>query len=143
MNEDKNTQLFMALVYSLQMQTMIHLGKIQNPGTGEIEENLDAAQATIDMLDMLNEKTKNNRSDDETNFIKNCLSDLKLNFTSEKIKKESESKNISTEEKSQDDDTTATEDNSDSSDQVIEENQAGEAKEAKADSDKTEDEKKD
>ncbi|HQY21974.1 MAG TPA: DUF1844 domain-containing protein [Ignavibacteria bacterium] len=143
MNEDKNTQLFMALVYSLQMQTMIHLGKIQNPGTGEIEENLDAAQATIDMLDMLNEKTKNNRSDDETNFIKNCLSDLKLNFTSEKIKKESESKNISTEEKSQDDDTTATEDNSDSSDQVIEENQAGEAKEVKADSDKTEDEKKD
>lgn len=143
MNEDKNTQLFMALVYSLQMQTMIHLGKIQNPGTGEIEENLDAAQATIDMLDMLNEKTKNNRSDDETNFIKNCLSDLKLNFTSEKIKKESESKNISTEEKSQDDDTTVTEDNSDSSDQVIEENQAGEAKEAKADSDKTEDEKKD
>ncbi|MFZ1322658.1 MAG: DUF1844 domain-containing protein [Ignavibacteria bacterium] len=143
MNEDKNKQLFMALVYSLQMQTMIHLGKIQNPGTGEIEENLDAAQATIDMLDMLNEKTKNNRSDDETGFIKNCLSDLKLNFTSEKIKKESENKINPTEEKSQDDDTSATENNSDSSDQVNEEKQAGEAKEAKADPENTEDEKKD
>lgn len=142
MNEDKNTQLFMALVYSLQMQTMIHLGKIQNPGTGEIEENLDAAQATIDMLDMLNEKTKNNLSEDETGFIKNCLSDLKLNFTSEKIKKESENKINSTEEKSKDDNTSVTEENTDSTDQINEEKQAGEAKEIKTDPEKTEDEKK-
>lgn len=143
MNDDKNKQLFMALVYSLQMQTMIHLGKIQNPGTGEIEENLEAAQATIDMLDMLSEKTKSNLTEDESGFIKNCLSDLKLNFTSEKIKKESNKKINSTEEKSQEENSASTEDKSDSSDQVIDEKQSGEAKEEKADSEKTENEKKD
>ncbi|MBK8982747.1 MAG: DUF1844 domain-containing protein [Ignavibacteria bacterium] len=86
MNEDKNKQLFLSLVYSFQMQAMIQMGKLQNPVTGEIDRDLDAAQVSIDMIDMLKEKSKNNISSEETGFITKVVSELKMNFVEEKQK---------------------------------------------------------
>jgi hypothetical protein len=87
MNDDKNKQLFLQLVYSFQMQTMMMMGKLANPMTGKIERELDGAQATIDMLDMIKVKTVNNISDDESRFLEQIIADLKLNFVEEKDKK--------------------------------------------------------
>jgi hypothetical protein len=87
MDEEKLTQLFYSLVYSFQMQTWMSLGKIKNPVTDKIEKDLNAAQMTIDILDMIKEKTKDNLSEQEGKFIEQVLGDLKLNFVHESTEK--------------------------------------------------------
>ena len=59
---------------------MQHLGKTLSPVTNKIEKNLPAAQSTIDMLDMLEAKTKGNLSENEAKLLKSILSELKLNY---------------------------------------------------------------
>ena len=81
MSDDKqNSELFQGLVVSLAAATMQHLGKTLNPATRKIEQNLPAAQATIDMLDMLEAKTRGNLGEAETKLLKGILAELKLNY---------------------------------------------------------------
>ena len=42
--------------------------------------SLDAASSTIDMLDMLEMKTKGNLSDSEAKLLKGVLAELKMNY---------------------------------------------------------------
>ena len=86
MTDEKKKQLFFSLIYSFQMQTMMQLGKLANPVTGTIEKELDGAQVTIDMLDMLKEKTKGNSSEEEIRFLDQVIADLKLNYVEERDK---------------------------------------------------------
>ena len=60
------------------------MGKIKNPVTDKIEKNLDAASMSIDMLSMIQEKTKNNLDDYENKLLEQSLKDLKMNFVFEK-----------------------------------------------------------
>lgn len=83
MDNDKLSHLFFSLIYSFQMQTMMSLGKIKNPVSDKIEKDLAAAQMTIDIIDMIKEKTKNNLSEQESKFIDQVLADLKLNYVHE------------------------------------------------------------
>ena len=53
MDNSKNTQLFVSLIYTFQMQTFVSLGKLKNPMTEKTEKDLTAAQTTIDMIEML------------------------------------------------------------------------------------------
>ena len=76
----QNEELFQGLVISLAAATMQHLGKTMNPMTNKIDKNLQAAQATIDMLDMLVAKTQGNLGDAEAKLLKSVLADLKLNY---------------------------------------------------------------
>lgn len=89
MEEDKLSQLFYSLVYSFQMQTWMSLGKIKNPVTDKVEKDMQAAQMTIDIIDMIKEKTKNNLTEQESNFIEQVLADLKLNYVHESTRPES------------------------------------------------------
>jgi hypothetical protein len=85
-NQDKNIQLFMYLVSSFELGAMQALGKLKNPITDKIEISLDQAQFSIDVLDMLKEKTKGNIGDYESRFLDNTLGQLKLNFIDVKEK---------------------------------------------------------
>ncbi len=85
MDKERSSQLFYSLVYSFQMQSMMHLGKIANPVTNKTEKDLDSASMTIDMLEMLQEKTKGNITEDEARFLSEALTNLRLNFTAEKL----------------------------------------------------------
>ena len=78
--ERQNGEMFQGLVVSLAAATMQHLGKTLNPATKKIEKNLEAAQATIDMLDMLEAKTKGNLGDPEAKLLKSVLAELKMNY---------------------------------------------------------------
>ena len=80
---DKNTQLFLYLVSTFEMSTLHHLGKLKNPLTDKIEKNLDQAQMSIDILDMIKEKTKGNLGPDEQRHLDHALSQLKLNYIDE------------------------------------------------------------
>lgn len=76
--------MFMEFVAMLATTTMQHMGKTINPFTGKIETNLEAAQATIDMLEMIEAKTRGNRDPEEDRVIKNTLTNLRMNFVETK-----------------------------------------------------------
>ncbi len=81
---------FMSLIYSLSQTIMVQLGKITNPATGKVEKNLAQAKATIDMLEMLKEKTKGNLAQTEEKMILATLQNIYLNYADE-MKEESKS----------------------------------------------------
>lgn len=89
MNEqEKHQMLFLQLVSSLHAGALQQMGKIKNPATDAIERNLEHAELTIDMIDMLRERTKGNLSSDEEKFIATVVSELKLNYVDEKAKEQ-------------------------------------------------------
>jgi hypothetical protein len=71
---------FTSLVSFLATIALQHLGVIKNPLSKEVEKDLELAKYSIDMLDILKEKTKGNLTKDEENFLINTLADLKLSF---------------------------------------------------------------
>jgi hypothetical protein len=77
---DMNKALFLNLLSMLSMSAMQELGKLKNPFTGKTEVHLDMAQATIDMLDMLEAKTRGNRDKDEERIMNDTLTMLKMNY---------------------------------------------------------------
>ena len=87
-SKEKNTQLFMYLVGSFEMSAMMAMGKIKNPMTDKTERNLTQAQFSIDIMDMLKEKTKGQLSEYEAKFLDNTLGQLKLNYIDEAKKPE-------------------------------------------------------
>ena len=58
----------------------MHLGEIPEPGTGEVSRSLEQARHTIDILDMLEEKTRGNLTPEESNLLRTLKSELKLKY---------------------------------------------------------------
>ncbi len=71
---------FGTFVLSLGSSALVHLGEIQHPETAEAKENLALARQTIDLLAMLEEKTKGNLTPQESSFLRDLLADLRLKF---------------------------------------------------------------
>jgi hypothetical protein len=85
---ERQEMLFVQLVSMFQMAALHQLGKMKNPLTDRIERDLPAAQSTIDMLAMLQEKTRGNLSAEEDRFLSGVLRDLRLNYVDEAAKPE-------------------------------------------------------
>jgi hypothetical protein len=85
---EKNKILFMHLVLSLHSATMQQLGKVKNPLTDKVERDLPGAQGSIDMLEMIKEKTSGNLADEEQRFMDQVLQELRLNYVDEAAKPE-------------------------------------------------------
>ncbi|MFQ5823409.1 MAG: DUF1844 domain-containing protein [bacterium] len=92
--EQKNEVLFMQLVLTFHSAVMQHLGKIKNPLTDKIEQNLEQARMSIDMLDMVKAKTEGNLSENEKRLLERLIREVKMNYVDEvdKKKKQAESK---------------------------------------------------
>jgi len=86
---EKNEMMFIQLVSMFQAAALQQMGKIKNPVTDKVERNMEQAQLSIDLIDMLKEKTKGNRSVDEERFLSSVLQDLKLNYVDELAKEAS------------------------------------------------------
>ncbi len=71
---------FSSFVLSLYSSGLVQLGKVEDPSSGKKGINLDLAQHTIDMIAMLDEKTKGNLNAEEDNLLKALLSELRLAF---------------------------------------------------------------
>jgi len=99
---DKNQMLFLGLVQSLTANAWIQMGKQKNPITDKIECNLNEASFTIDMLEMLQVRTKGNLSSDESRILEKTISELKMNYVDEKLKESKEPKKESKEKKEAD-----------------------------------------
>jgi hypothetical protein len=70
---------FNALVLSLGSSVIVHLGEGADPTTNEKgPPNFGMAQQSIDLLAMLQEKTRGNLTADEARFLENMLFDLRM-----------------------------------------------------------------
>ncbi len=85
---DKNSSLFFSLVMTFQAAAMQQMGKLKDPISDKIERDLQQAQVSIDILDMLDEKTHGNLSEEETKYLKGLLQELKLNYVDEMSKEQ-------------------------------------------------------
>jgi hypothetical protein len=85
---EKNQLLFMQLVAMFHFAAMQQMGKVKNPVTDAIERDLSAAQGSIDVLDMLKEKTRGHLALEEERFLTQVLQELKLNYVDESSKPE-------------------------------------------------------
>lgn len=82
-NEPLPTIDFSMLVLSLSQTALVHLGLAADPEAPEgapATRNLSLARQTIDMLGMLQEKTKGNLTGSEERLIDQVLYDLRLRF---------------------------------------------------------------
>ncbi len=79
-DESKAPKLdFNALVLSLGSSAIVHLGEAPDPTTGKKgEPDFPMAQQSIDLLAMLQEKTRGNLTADEARFLDNMLFDLRM-----------------------------------------------------------------
>ena len=78
--EEVRSALFAQLVMMFASSAMQQMGKLVDPRAGKAEANLEAAQMSIDILDMLDAKTRGNLTADEEHMLKETLSSLKLTF---------------------------------------------------------------
>ena len=74
------TQRFIEFVMMHAQNAALFLGQIPNPKTGEPEINLDLARMFIDQLEMIQEKTRGNLTNEEAMVLRNALSNLQMAF---------------------------------------------------------------
>jgi Domain of unknown function (DUF1844) len=79
----KHEIMFTQLVLMFHTAAMQQLGKLKNPISDAVEKNLEAAQNSIDILDMLRAKMKGNLSTDESRLLTQVLQELRLNYVDE------------------------------------------------------------
>ena len=68
---------FLGLVEELSLRSMIALGQIPNPLTGKQDTDLEAARYTIDLLGVLEEKTKGNLEASEAQAVTDVVAQLR------------------------------------------------------------------
>lgn len=71
---------FSTFVMSLNTSVLYHLGELPDPETGKTVLNIDLARHAIDTLVVLEQKTKGNLSEEESELMKNILYDVKMRF---------------------------------------------------------------
>jgi uncharacterized protein DUF1844 len=81
--EEMMSALFAHLVMQQSNMAMMLMGKVANPESGRTMKDMEAAKLFIDMLDMLEAKTKGNLSKEEANLLKQTLMSLHLTFVEE------------------------------------------------------------
>jgi Domain of unknown function (DUF1844) len=71
---------FATFVIGLSTQVLMHLGEIPDPMTNQPLRDLAAAQNMIDILGMLQEKTRGNLDHDEESLLRSILFDLRMKY---------------------------------------------------------------
>ena len=75
---------FSTFIISLNASALLHLGVIGEPSTGKKNKNLPLGKQTIDILNMLEEKTRGNLTKEEEGLFKNILYDLRIAYVKQK-----------------------------------------------------------
>jgi hypothetical protein len=69
---------FATFIISMSHSALIQLGEAPHPDTQKLDPNLPLARQTIDVLGLLEEKTKGNLTGDEERLLTQVLYDLRL-----------------------------------------------------------------
>jgi hypothetical protein len=71
---------FSTFVLSLSASAVLHLGEMPHPETQTSEKNLPLAKQTIDILGMLQDKTRGNLTREEERLLTSILYDLRMKY---------------------------------------------------------------
>ncbi len=71
---------FTTFVLSMSHSALTHLGDAPHPEDGKIDKNLPMAKQTIDLLSLLETKTKGNLTGDEERILGQILYDLRIRY---------------------------------------------------------------
>lgn len=71
---------FSSFVISLASSALVHLGDAPDPATGERAADLPLARHSIDLLGMMEEKTRGNLDDEEAKLLASVLDELRGKF---------------------------------------------------------------
>jgi hypothetical protein len=71
---------FSTFVLGLASTALIHLGEAPNPETGGPAVNLVLARQTLDLIELLRQKTKGNLTAEEEQLFASLLTDLRLRY---------------------------------------------------------------
>ncbi|MCI0420946.1 MAG: DUF1844 domain-containing protein [Acidobacteria bacterium] len=77
---DEMPMTFEALIFSLSTTALLQLGMAPHPETGKQEKDLPGAKQTIDILEILQEKTRGNLTSEEAHLLEDCVYDLKMTY---------------------------------------------------------------
>ena len=87
---DKNVEAnFVQFIGGFAVQTLVHLGKMSNPMTGQTSIDLVNAKYSIDILGILQEKTNGNLNEEEDEYLANLLRDLRMEYVAVSNKNDS------------------------------------------------------
>jgi hypothetical protein len=79
--EEQPSVSFAGFVISLATTAAVHFGDYADPSTGRREPpNLDAAHQMIELIAMLQDKTKGNLTPDEDKLVEDLLYELRMRF---------------------------------------------------------------
>jgi len=77
----ENTVSFLGFIISLAHTAAVHFGDVADPISGEVgQPNLPAAQQIVDILGLLEEKTRGNLTAEERQVLEQLLYDLRMRF---------------------------------------------------------------
>ena len=79
-NDPLPTLDFATFILSLSHSALMHLGEAPHPDTNKVEANLPLAKQNIDLLGLLEEKTKGNLTGDEERLLAQVLFDLRMRY---------------------------------------------------------------
>jgi hypothetical protein len=71
---------FSSFLLSLSSSTLLHLGEIADPQSGEKKKELALAKQSIDIIVLLKDKTKGNLTHEEEELLDHLLYDLRMRF---------------------------------------------------------------
>lgn len=81
--EQRDQVYFMALVQNFQHLAWAGLGKVANPGQMDTKVDLEQAHWAIDMLEMIQRRTKGNLAPEEDRELAQVLHMLRMNYVEE------------------------------------------------------------
>lgn len=80
-NPEAESVTFTGFILSLATTAAVHFGDLADPATGEpVEQNLTAAAQMIEIIALLQEKTKGNLSEPEAQLVDDLLYELRMRF---------------------------------------------------------------
>jgi hypothetical protein len=71
---------FSTFLLGLSTQALLHLGEVPNPASGQVETDLIAAKQVIDILGMIEAKTRGNLDQAEQGLAESVLYDLRIRY---------------------------------------------------------------
>ena len=71
---------FSFFLSTLSMQAMVALGELPNPATQQTQADLDQAKYLIDLLGVLQEKTRGNLTAEENQMLEGLLYELRMKY---------------------------------------------------------------
>lgn len=75
---------FSTFVLSMSSSALVHLGEVPEPESGQIKKDIQVAKQTIDILCMLETKTKGNLTEQESRLLRDMLFELRMKYVQQK-----------------------------------------------------------